>query len=308
MPTITGITNDDVKALEEVQVVNEIFEGTIRDSKALQLFKRLPNMSSKQTKLRILDSLPIAYFVDESTNNGRKNITKQAWDNKYITAAEIAVIVPIKENDLADSDVDLWAQIRPRISEAFARKIDSAMITGVGKPTDWRKGLIPSIIEVGKEVDETGELYKDIDAVMAKVEESGYDVTGLVGGVGLKSKFRLMTDTTGQPLNTTEIGSLQRTFVNNGTWDKTKSTLIAGDFSQAVYSIRQDLTFKLLTEGIIQDPDSGDILYNLGQEDMVALRCVMRLGWEIPNPVNAEDETETRFPFASLKPEGTVSL
>ena len=308
MPTITGITNDDVKALEEVQVVNEIFEGTIRDSKALQLFKRLPNMSSKQTKLRILDSLPIAYFVDETENNGRKNITKQAWENKYITAAEIAVIVPIKENDLADSDVDLWAQIRPRISEAFARKIDSAMLTGVGKPNDWRKGLIPSIIEVGKEVNETGELYKDIDAVMAKVEESGYDVSGLVGGVGLKSKFRLMTDTTGQPLNTTEIGSLTRTFVNNGTWDKTKSTLIAGDFSQAVYSIRQDLTFKLLTEGIIQDPDTGDILYNLAQEDMVALRCVMRIGWEIPNPVNAEDETESRFPFASLKPEGTVSL
>ena len=303
-----GITNDDVKALEEVQVVNEIFEGTIRDSKALQLFKRLPNMSSKQTKLRILDSLPIAYFVDETENNGRKNITKQAWDNKFITASEIAVIVPIKENDLADSDVDLWAQIRPRIAEAFARKIDSAMLTGVGKPTDWRKGLIPSIIEVGKEVEETGNLYKDIDAVMAKVEESGYDVSGLVGGVGLKSKFRLMTDTTGQPLNTTEIGSLSRTFVNNGTWDKTKSTLIAGDFSQAVYSIRQDLTFKLLTEGIIQDPDTGEILYNLGQEDMVALRCVMRLGWEIPNPVNAEDETESRFPFASLKPDNSASL
>lgn len=303
-----GITHDDVKALEEVQVVNEIFEGTIRDSKALQLFKRLPNMSSKQTKLRILDSLPIAYFVDETQDNGRKNITKQAWENKYITAAEIAVIVPIKENDLTDSDVDLWAQIRPRIAEAFARKIDAAMLTGVGKPTDWRDGLIPSIINVGKEVNETGNLYKDIDAVMAKVEESGYDVSGLVGGVGLKSKFRLMTDTTGQPLNTTEIGSLTRTFVNNGTWDKTKSVLIAGDFSQAVYSIRQDLTFKLLTEGIIQDPDTGDILYNLAQDDMVALRCVMRLGWEIPNPVNAEDETDTRFPFASLKPEGTVSL
>ena len=287
-----GITNDDVKALEEVQVVNDIFEGTIRDSKALQLFKRLPNMSSKQTKLRILDSLPIAYFVDETQDNGRKNITKQAWDNKYITAAEIAVIVPIKENDLADSDVDLWAQIRPRISEAFARKIDSAMLMGVGKPTDWRKGLIPSIIDAGKEVQETGHFYSD----------------SLVGGVGLKSKFRMMTDTTGQPLNTTEIGSLNRTFVDNGTWDKTKSTLVVGDFSQAVYAIRQDLTFKLLTEGIIQDPDDGTILYNLGQEDMVALRCVMRLGWEIPNPVNAEDESEYRFPFASLKPEGTVSL
>lgn len=297
-----GLTHNDVKALEEVQVINEIFEGTVRESKALSLFKRLPNMSSKQTKLRVLDSLPIAYFVNEETKNGRKSTTKMAWENKFITAAEIAVIVPIKENDLADSDVDLWAQIRPRISEAFARKIDNAMLMGVGKPADWRKGLVPSIIDAGKEVTETGNLYKDIDAVMAEVEESGYDVNGLVGGVGLKSKFRLMTDTTGQPLNTTEIGSLSRTFVNNGTWDKAKSVLVAGDFNQAVYSIRQDLTFKLLTEGVIQDPETDEIMYNLAQEDMVALRCVMRLGWEIPNPVNAEDESSTRFPFASLKP------
>jgi hypothetical protein len=34
----------------------------------------------------------------------------------------------------------------------------------------------------------------------------------------------------------------------------------------------------------------------------------MRLGWEIPNPVNAEDESDTRFPFASLKPDNTASL
>jgi hypothetical protein len=34
----------------------------------------------------------------------------------------------------------------------------------------------------------------------------------------------------------------------------------------------------------------------------------MRLGWEIPNPVNALNETATRFPFASLKPEGGTSL
>jgi hypothetical protein len=34
----------------------------------------------------------------------------------------------------------------------------------------------------------------------------------------------------------------------------------------------------------------------------------MRLGWEIPNPVNAENETETRFPFASLKPATVPSL
>lgn len=304
---MTKISREDVDSLIETQVANEIFEGVVRESKALSLFKRLPNMTSDKTKLRILDSLPVAYFVDEKTNNGRKNLTKLAWDKKFINASEIAVIVPIKENDLDDADIDIWATVKPRLEEAFGRKIDDAMLMGVGAPDTWRKGLIPSIIEVGAEVTETGNgLYSDINDVMTKVEESGYDVNGLVGGVGLKGKFRMMTDTTGQPLNTTEIGSLKRTFVDNGTWDKTLSTLVVGDFSQAVYSIRSDISYKVLTEAVIQDPETGEILYNLAQDDMVALRVTMRLGWEIPNPVNAENETESRFPFASLKPATNV--
>ena len=99
----TGIQRTDVDSLIETQVANEIFEGVIKESKALSMFKRLPNMTSDKTKLRVLDSLPIAYFVDETKDNGRKNITKMAWDKKYINAAEIAVIVPIKENILNDA-------------------------------------------------------------------------------------------------------------------------------------------------------------------------------------------------------------
>ena len=303
---MAGIVRNDVDALIETQVANEIFEGTIRQSKALSMFRRLPNATSDKTKLRVLDTLPLAYFVDETTNNGRKNITKMAWDKKFINIAELAVIVPIKENLLNDASIDIWAEVRPRIEEAFARKIDNAMFFGVDKPTDWRAGLVPSVTAVGAEVDETGRLYSDINDVMTKVEESGYNVNGILGGVGLKGKFRMMTDTTGQPLNTTEIGSVRREFMDNGVWDKTKSTLVAGDFTQAVYSIRQDITYKLLDQAVIQDPSDGSIMYNLAQEDMVALRVVMRLGWEIPNPVNAENETETRFPFASLKPEASL--
>ena len=301
------ISRTDVDSLIETQVANEIFEGVIKDSKALSMFRRLPNMTSDKTKLRVLDSLPVAYFVDESTNNGRKNTTKIAWDKKFINAAELAVIVPIKENVLNDTSIDIWSEVRPRIVEAFAKKIDNAMFFGVDKPTDWRAGLVPSVISAGAEVDETGHLYSDINDVMTKVEESGYDVNGILGGVGLKGKFRMMTDTTGQPLNTTEIGSVRREFMDNGVWDKTTSTLIAGDFSQAVYAIRQDVTYKILDQAVIQDTD-GSILYNLAQDDMVALRVVMRLGWEIPNPVNALNETSARFPFASLKPATTPSL
>lgn len=303
-----GIDKTNVEALIETQVANEIFEGVVRESKALSMFRRLPNMTSDKTKLRVLDSLPIAYFVDESTNNGRKNLTKMAWDKKYINAAELAVIVPIKENVLNDTTIDIWAEVKPRIVEAFGKKIDNAIFNGTDKPADWRAGLIPSIVTAGAEVTEGDNLYSDINDVMTKVEESGYNVTGLLGGVGLKGKFRMLTDTTGQPIKGTEIDSLPKAFLDNGAWDKTKSVLVAGDFSQAVYAIRQDVTYKVLTEAVIQDPSTGDILYNLAQDDMVALRVVMRLGWEIPNPVNALNETTKRFPFANLKPKAVTSL
>ena len=303
-----GIDKTNVEALIDTQVANEIFEGVVRESKALSMFRRLPNMTSDKTKLRVLDSLPIAYFVDESTNNGRKNLTKMAWDKKYINAAELAVIVPIKENVLNDTEIDIWSEVKPRIVEAFGKKIDNAIFNGTDKPADWRAGLIPSIVTAGAEVTEGDNLYSDINDVMTKVEESGYNVTGLLGGVGLKGKFRMLTDTTGQPIKGTEIDSLPKAFLDNGAWDKTKSVLIAGDFRQAVYAIRQDVTYKVLTEAVIQDPSSGDILYNLAQDDMVALRVVMRLGWEIPNPVNALNETATRFPFANLKPKAVASL
>ena len=305
---MANITRTDVDALIETQVANEIFEGVTRSSKALSMFKRLPNMTSDKTKLRILDSLPVAYFVDETKNNGRKNLTKMAWDKKYINAAEVAVIVPIKENVLNDSSIDIWAEVKPRIVEAFGRKIDNAIFNGEEKPADWREGLIPTIVSVGAEVQETEKLYNDINNAMVKVEESGYNVSGLLGGTGLKGKFRMMLDANGQPLNQTEIGSLKREYLDNGAWDKKLSTLVVGDFNQAVYSIRQDITYKVLTEAVIQDPSDGSILYNLAQDDMVALRVVMRLGWEIPNPVNALNETETRFPFASLKPAEAPSL
>ena len=303
-----GIDKTNVEALIDTQVANEIFEGVVKESKALSMFRRLPNMTSDKTKLRVLDSLPIAYFVDESTNNGRKNITKMAWDKKYINAEELAVIVPIKENVLNDISIDIWSEVKPRIVEAFGKKIDNAIFNGTDKPANWRAGLIPSIVTAGAEVTEGDNLYSDINDVMTKVEESGYNVTGLLGGVGLKGKFRMLTDTTGQPIKGTEIDSLPKAFLDNGAWDKTKSILIAGDFSQAVYAIRQDVTYKVLTEAVIQDPSSGDILYNLAQDDMVALRVVMRLGWEIPNPVNALNETATRFPFANLKPKAVASL
>lgn len=301
------ITRQNAEALFDPQVQREIIEGVVTGSAALRLFRRLPNMSTNKTKMRVLDALPMAYWVDAETDNGRKKLTKMAWANKYITAEEIAVIVPIKEDILDDADYDIWADVKPRVIEAFHKKIDGAVFTGEDKPKGFRMDLLHSVLNAGAVITQGNKsLYEAISDAMSRVEESGYNPTAIVGGVDLKGKFRMMLDNNGQPIKGTEIDTMPKAYIDNGAWDKTLSQLIVGDLTQAVYSIRQDVTYKVLDQAVIQDPATGEILYNLAQEDMIALRVVMRLGWEIPNPINALNPDEsTRFPFASINPDTT---
>lgn len=290
----------------------EIIQGVVTQSAVLSRGRKLPNMSSKTYKMPVLNMLPVAYFVNGDT--GQKKTTNMAWDKKFITAEEIAVIVPIPEAVLDDSEYDIWGEVRPRVEEAFGKKIDGAVLFGEDKPTSWRDDVITtatkakSVVTLGT----SDNLYDKImgeDGVIAKVEGSGYFVNGHMADISMRAKLRGLRDTNGQPIFKSDMQSGTNYFLdgsamnfpNNGAFDKAKALMISGDFSQLVYSIRQDITFKLFTEGIVQNTD-GSIAYNLMQQDMVALRAVMRLGWEIPNPINSlKQKASERCPFAILK-------
>lgn len=290
----------------------EIIQGVVTQSAVLQRGRKLPNMSSKTYKMPVLDMLPIAYFVNGDT--GAKKTTKQAWDKKFITAEEIAVIVPIPEAVLDDSDYDIWGEVKPRVIEAFGKVIDGAVLFDLDKPSTWRDGVVTTATKAGSVVTfATGDdLYDKImaeEGIIAKIEESGYFVNGHMADISMRAKLRGLKDTTGNPIfksdmqngTTYSLDGSPMNFPNNGAFDKSKALMISGDFSQLVYAIRQDITFKLFTEGVVQNTD-GSIAYNLMQNDMVALRAVMRLGWEIPNPINSMKTDKTkRCPFAILK-------
>ena len=137
------------------------------------------------------------------------------------------------------------------------------------------------------------------------------DANTFAGDISNKSSLRGLRDQNGgllfQPSLTADTPSTLYAqpinYVKNSSWDKTQALLVGGDFSQAVYAIRQDMTYKILDQAVISDGD-GRIIYNLAQQDMVALRCVMRLGWQLPNPVTAlNSDGTTRYPFAVLAPQ-----
>lgn len=305
-------------------VTREIMQGAIAESAVLRMGRRLANMSSKTQTINVLDALPSAYFVNgEATDSGAgdawKQTTKMAWDKKKIYAEEIAVIVPIPEAVLDDSDYDIWGEVRPRLTEAFGKVIDAAILFGTNKPSTWRNGVVPSAISAGNGVPIGTSVFDDImgeNGLIAKVELDGFNPNGVMSAIQMRGKLRGLKDTTGQPIFKSDMQGATRYgldgmdmyFPMNGAFDPTQAQMIVGDWSQLVYAIRQDMTFKIFTEGVIQDPSTKAITYNLMQNDMVALRAVMRLGWEIANPINAYNADITNpFPFSVYGKAGTVS-
>ena len=309
------ISRTDAAALIPEEVSREIIQAVPEASAVMRLARRLPNMSRKQRRMPVLSGLVTAYFV--TGDNGLKQTSEAAWENKYINAEELAVIVPIPEAVLDDVDYDVWAEIRPNIVEAFGKAFDQAVLLGTNAPDDWPDDLVTGATSASHTITlGTGaDIYDDImseGGVIAKVEEDGFGVTGHVAALTMRAKLRGLRDDNGVPIfnRTVQAASMYELdgapveFPRNGSMDAATALMFTGDWTQLVYAMRQDITYKVLTEAVIQD-GSGTIVYNLAQQDMVALRAVMRLGWQLPNPINrVNTSSSTRYPFSVLVPAG----
>lgn len=317
MPYNSVIDRTGAAALIPEDVSREIVQGVPEASAVMQLARRLPNMSRKQTRMPVLESLITAYFVN--SDNGLKQTSAVEWDNKYINAEELAVIVPIPEAVLDDADYDIWAEIRPQIVEAFGKKFDEAVLFGTDAPAAWPNSIkvaaaaASHTIDLSTQIAAEQDLYDIImgeSGLLAKIEEDGYMANGHVAAMTMRAKLRGLRDSNGVPIFLSSMQDSGRyeldgepvLFPRNGAIDPTSALMFTGDWSKLVYSMRQDITYKMLTEAAITD-GAGNIIYNLAQQDMVALRAVMRLGWQVPNPINRVNPTEaTRYPFAVLVP------
>ena len=311
------ITRSSAEALIPTEISTEIIKEVPKTSAALSLFKQLPNMSAKQKTLPVASTLPSAYFLNGDTDS--KKTTNAEWDKLTLTAEEIAVIVPIPEAVLDDASYNLWDELKPQIVEAFGLAIDEAVFFGTNKPATYPDAIVTAAlaknakVEIGTNEDIAGDIIGE-GGVMELVEKSGFRVSGFYADRTLEAKFRNLRDLNNQLLYTpgltseTPVSLVGRPLVYDeigGVFDTKKALLVAGDFSKAVYSIRQDLTYKVLDQAVIQNTD-GTIAYNLAQQDMVALRCVMRIGVQIANPATRSGGAN-RYPFAVLVPKTTTA-
>jgi len=324
MPYNNVISRADAAALIPTEVSQEIIKEVTATNPVLSLARRLRDMASGTLSMPVQSTLATAYFVTGDT--GLKQTTEVNWAGVNVHAEEVAAIVPIPEavlEDMASNGYDAWAEVRPAVVEAIGVAVAQAVIYGTNIPANWTTdlgaaGLVARSTAAGHTISLAayadmyeavlGETAAGVDGLYMLTEADGFAVNGVVAHVSTKGMLRNLRDVNGNPIFKTSIQDASRYeldgaplyFPNDGSIVAATSLMIAGDWSKLVYSVRKDMTWKVLTEAVIQD-GAGAIVYNLAQQDMVALRCVIRLGFALPNPINRMNQTAaTRFPFAFL--------
>lgn len=315
-------------ALVPEPLSTQIIQEMPKASAALSLMRRT-TLSAKTQRLPVLDVLPVAYWVSQSTPGqdvGMKQTSAQAWKNVNLVVEELATILPIPEAYLADADVPIWDEVQPRMVEAAGQLVDLAVLWGTAKPSTWGTDIYTAAVAAGNTVkdgytDAAGtaaatDFGQSVAALGDAMAQTGYVVNGFAARPGLNWRLIGLRSAQGVPIyepdmqnaggqpawNQPASGNLYGyplRMIDNGSWDASKAQLIAGDWGKAIIGIRQDISFKLFTEGVISD-DNGNVVLNLMQQDAVAMRLVLRLAYAVANPVTILQRTKTisqRFPF-----------
>ena len=304
------VSRESAEALIHDQLMTTVFQDAPKNSILMQLGRKLPNMTSKQTRVPVLSMLPMAYWVGGDT--GMKQTSRQQWENVYITAGELAVIVPIPEAVLEDASFDIMGEVTPRVNEAIGMKFDAAAIFGVDRPPEWQNDIITLARQAGNNV--TGGITYDTlmgeGGLFGKVEEAGYIVDGVLAAMRARAALRGIKDDASRPIFMPSMQDRTRYmldgapvyFPENGSFDPTVAQMVAGNWRQLVWAMRQDIETKILDQAVIQDPSTKEIVYNLAQQDMIALRVTFRAGFAVPNPATRLNEARTLVPFAYIEP------
>lgn len=307
------ISRSDSAALMPEEVSNKFLSGLTNKSAVLSTFTRIP-VGRAQLRLPILSALPTAYFVNP-TDTGLKQTTEVNWDNKYLNIEEVACIVPVPDSVLDDAEMPIWDQVQPLCEDAAARTIDSAVFFGTNQPSSWGTAIVTQAQNagnygtIGTNGGTVGGVVADQNTVLSAVEADGYDPTTGVASRQLRGTVRQARNSYGDRFaeiavtkDTAELDGVSYTFPMRGLWPTsgTAAQAVMFDPTRFVAGVRQDVTWKLLDQAVIQD-GAGAIQYNLAQQDMVALRLVIRVGWQVDNSINYDQATESsRYPAGVL--------
>lgn len=293
----SGESPDDAQAgllvppelLAEVLRIKETQYGLARRSMRYLPFSGPGN----QRTIPALGTSVTVYWTDEG---GKKKGTQPKFSIVTQTLKKLAAIVPLTEEIVEDSAVNLTALLGDLFAEATSKEEDIQFFTGTGSP--WT-GILNngSVNIVNQASGDVNQLTADDLLDMIDKQPSG----ALAG-----SKFYMHRKTLTIIRKLKDVTSGQYIFQRPqdgqpGTiWDYPyelsdafpeptdvstgEAYILFGNLQQAaVFGDKQQLRVKLLDQATITDTDDETVL-NLAEQDMIALRIVQRVGYVLALP------------------------
>jgi HK97 family phage major capsid protein len=290
---------DNAEATFDEVLAAELINSLPQSSAALKNLTVIP-MGTYTERIPVLSALPTAQFLTADQEIKPKSAT--AWKNVMLQAEEIAVIVPISENVIADSSIDVVSRTTSLIVQEFGRVLDAAVFFGTGAPSSYPAGGIFGAAQAqGTVVSGTGAIADDLNEMFGTVEELGHDVSDVFADRALRTQLRGQKDGNGAPIYIPTEGDPNVGYIYGVPtayplgWEKDKATAIALDDSCAILGLRSDVKTKILTEANITGFGS------LAERDSIAIRATMRVAFCLADPVSILNDTPM-LPISALAP------
>lgn len=331
------VARGDVAAIALPDEVSETILRGAAESSLIQSLGRSRPMQAQNVTLTEAEVTGANVFWVGEGQRKQTDSPPMAQLSWTISAAELAVIIPLDENVQDDATVDLFELYKPAIETAIANKLDSAALFGNDAPNSWGAAntgvhIIPDAVQAGHAFTEdasptddellellsgTGLAPGTPDGALQALEEDGYDPTDAIAAIRFKSRLRNLKDADGRYIFGDASGPgtyaslfgvpLRFTSRTQGTniWVPAEAHLVMGDFTQALVGTRQGIRYKLFDQGVITD-GAGNVVYSLMENDMVALRVTARYGFKVIADATADGDSLSsgdEFPFAVVRPE-----
>lgn len=299
-----AITRQAAEALFREMVEQEIITKAPQTSVAMATIPPV-QMPDKSQRYPVLNSLPSASWLN--AEGDQKPLTDVSWDKIILTAEEIAAIVPIDESVIEDANEDVVARVTSLLIEQFAKAVDKAVFFGdfggASLPTFPKGGLFGAATspQGAGSVTRTDTIAQDLNNLFSEIEDLGTEVSHVYADLSIKNALRAQTGSGGFPLYIpTDTAANVDSIYGRSTryplgWDKTKALAIAVDTSCAMIGLRRDVEVKILDQATLQG------FGNLAEQDAIAVRARMRVGFQIFNPIWIRNEGR-KFPISALVP------
>lgn len=305
-----GTLGTDTDPLVPEPLYEELIAEATKSSVILQRARPVP-MAAGVQRQPVLSTKAVAHWVTGDT--GLIESTNLEWKNVDFVAEVLACYVPIPRTYLEDTITDVWGQVKAEVGEAFGRALDGACLFGTDAPSTFGTSVFEVADAAGNYV--TAGTYDDTPADIAALGEllegQGYNLDGFVSKPGFGWSLRRERTTNGEKVlegdfttsgATASLYGFPLGIVNNGSWDASQATLIAGDWSKARVAIRRDLQMEMSTDAVIQN-GAGQIVFNSFQQHLAVLKVTARYAFATAKPVTALEASEAaRAPFAYLAP------